>query len=152
MTKVRKAVAFVAILAGTLLLPACVDTTPLDFPSKNGTEDAATSDALADSAAARSDADLVGSCRQCLTAGGCKTQYDACTADAKCGTFVGCLIGAYCLNYSFTDLADLPACLLGCSASAGITGQDDPTLAEYTPVAGCAQTTCAPSCDVQGDP
>jgi hypothetical protein len=152
MTDVRTATAFVAILAGAALQPACVDTTPLDFRSQTGTEDATASDALVDSAAGRTDADLVADCRRCLAAGGCKTQYDSCTAEPKCRAFIDCLLGAYCLNYSLTNLAHLPACLLQCGADAGIAGQDDPALEAYIPVEGCAQTTCGTSCNVQGDP
>jgi hypothetical protein len=151
MMQARTATALMVLVGGAALGQACVDTTPLAFTSEVDALDGAASDALVDSAGLRTDANLVEACRQCLMGVGCKAQFDACAANAKCAVMSRCLIDAYCLNYSFTDLAHLPSCVFQCAAQAGILGQDDPAITFYAPLAACAQTMCAASCDVKGD-
>jgi hypothetical protein len=123
-----------------------VDTSPIDYvpPPEAGTAEAAAADAP-DTAA------LVPACRTCLTEGACMSQTQTCLNDARCSQFVNCLVDAYCLNYSLTDLAHLPACVTTCSSAAGIQVQSDPVIAIFIPVFACAQGPgmCAAECDVQ---
>jgi hypothetical protein len=127
------------------MLTACVDTSPIDYVA------AGSADASADgaSSAAAVDAGLIAACKECITEGACKSQYQGCAANQKCATELNCLLDIYCLNWSATDAVNLPPCILGCSADAGVT-QTDPSVAVFVPVLFCAQdkTACAAVCDV----
>jgi hypothetical protein len=132
------------------MLAACVDTSPIDYVAPD-LRDGATEGG---NDASSMDAGLVAACKECITQGACKSQYQGCLKNQKCGFETACLVDAYCLNFSLTDIANLPACVNNCAADAGVTGQSDPAVLAFAPLIVCAQsaTGCAAVCDVGTSP
>ncbi len=136
--------AFCAVAASFWALPACVDTSPIDYHA------AATNDAgVADSAPVSSDAAHLADCRQCITSqDGCSAEYEKCAANPRCATFFGCLLDSYCLNIP-SDLSKLPPCLTVCGTKANLFSSDDPLVPLYVAVLYCTEDKCKDPCGIQ---
>jgi hypothetical protein len=139
-------------LVASAPLSACLDLSPGYFaPSTdkdaavNNVPDAGGGDSSTPDAAAGSS---VEPCRMCLTSGPCKTQSDACNADANCDAFAACLTDAACWGAVLTDFNNVPACVIDCATQAQVGSQVSAAAALIVPVFVCAQnaTACAPDC------
>jgi hypothetical protein len=138
-----RSIAFVLVPAA--FAAACVDLSPLPYEGpEGGVQDGSTADVVFDVSSADAPIDA---CRQCLKIG-CKSEETACEQNAKCSVFALCATATGCWGASLTDLTNLPACLIQCGMSAGVTSQADPAGALISPLLNCAQdpNVCAGAC------
>lgn len=135
--------AFIVFSASFLALPACVDTSPIDYHAPT-TNDAG----VVDAAPVSSDAAPIAECKQCVMQGGCTAEYEKCAANPRCGAFFGCLLDSYCLNIP-SDLSKLPPCLTVCGMKANIFSSDDPVVPLYVAALYCTEDKCKDPCGIQ---
>jgi hypothetical protein len=148
MTAVRS---IASVLVSAALAAACVDLSPLPYEGpEGGVRDGSTADVVFDVSSADAPIDA---CNRCLTTG-CKSAETKCEQNAKCSVFATCASATGCWGASLTDLTHLPACLIQCGMSAGVTSQVDPAGALISAVFVCAQdpNVCASACLVGAEP
>ena len=140
-----RAIASIVGAALCVLLPACVDLSPL--PYDDSQPDAATADVVTSDV-------LVAECQQCLAAGSCASFYSACEANMNCAIFAGCMTDTACWSSPLTgDLTHLAPCLFQCGVKAGVTNQTSPAAILFSSLLLCAQdpTQCGSACVPAGD-
>jgi hypothetical protein len=137
MQKSLVAIAIFVILGIGASAGGCLDVTPItDVPAIDAGPDVSVSASLAATP-----------CFQCSAGsseGGpsCGAEYAVCRADAKCITLFLCGIPRGCYGAG----QDLIACLTACGIAAGLTGIDDPAVAPFVALYGCATTSCSSAC------
>ena len=139
-----------SVLVSAAFAAACLDLSPLPYEGpEGGVRDGSTADVVFEVGSADAPIDA---CMQCLKTG-CKSAEMACEQNAKCAVFAACATATACWGASLTDLTNLPACLIQCGTSAGVTSQADPAGALISPVLLCAQdpNVCASACLVGGE-
>jgi len=118
------------------LLPACVDTAPLDFVevAQEGGPDAGIPDAL------------LASCRQCITAdgGACQAALDFCDSQPRCRDLAECLLDTGC--FSLPTLTDRIECGFPCLEKLGISAGQDPAIEGVLQVNACSFDACRSEC------
>jgi len=138
---VKRPITISVLLAG-LLVPACIDFSPLPYTDKSAAPvDASVADVVVSDASRAT-------CSQCFQQGACASVYTPCAASGTCTTWAECMTDTSCWQSSLADLNHLPACLITCSQTAGISGSADPVVVLIAPLITCVQdpAKCATEC------
>ena len=131
-----------SILLACLLVPSCIDFSPLPYKDKGAAiVDASVADVVVSDASRAT-------CSQCLEQGPCASSYAACAASDACTAFAQCMTDLSCWESSLADLNHLPPCIIACSQKSGIIGSADPVVVLIAPLITCAQdpAKCATDC------
>jgi len=138
----RFVLAIGASCAAFWAVPACVDTSPIDYHAP-AVKDAG----VADATPVSSDAGRVAECKQCVIHDSCSTEYGKCAADSRCAEWYDCLLDSYCVNFP-SDLSKLPPCLTTCAAKAMIFSSDDPIIDLFRGALFCTEDKCVDPCGI----
>jgi hypothetical protein len=131
------------VVATSVALYACVDTSPLDYvaPSEPEAGPLVTLDAAALDGNAPWSA-----CEECLTGEGapCRPEWDACAQITDCPELITCVLEHDCFSFNFID--DRIECAQPCFTEFGITTGVEPVLEGVLPINICTQNECHDAC------
>lgn len=121
-------------LALVLLMPACLDTTPITVTQTTPTM----FDAGVDGAASP-----IELCEACMTSK-CASVVMKCDETPHCPAIRACARDLGCFLY--TRVKDAIPCATPCAADAGVTSGEDPTVPISLELFSCASMSCSDVC------